>query len=391
MARKQLRLRRRLQGWFTHIFAQSSIQFLSFKQSKHGTFVNEKRISNKQKLEAGDLIGIGMNPFPLRKYADNQYIFKLHTNKSKETKTIFEDEMFIMPDNINIENILKRLEEDALQSDEEYMNSCDKFSRCLKSSTFSKEILREGAIAAPTSQEVQDLKLIQASPQDRLDYQILSRLSQISAKETSQDVPRNENLKLYDELDVNNCKKYECTCSVKLSRLRTVPKLYGTITVSNNKSKSFKRKLHDCSNPSSRKKLKTADEKPSKVSKAKSKKTTGRNPSKAALQSSKVKEKSSKDKTNKPPRTNCLTSAKHSYIKPTKRLPKPKAKTLGSANKKLSLKQSPKNSPKIVSNEPTMPIKSILLKPERGVTAAKRLQFHDQIYIKYIDQEEPVI
>lgn len=90
------------------------------KQSRNGTFVNNKRVKREQKLRVGDLIGLGTNPLPLRNYDEEQFVYSLCSAPQKVLDEI-NVELFSFgaaePDfsgiNINIDAILKSLEDDS--------------------------------------------------------------------------------------------------------------------------------------------------------------------------------------------------------------------------------------------------------------------------------------
>ncbi|CAG9812315.1 unnamed protein product [Chironomus riparius] len=67
--------------------------FLRDTQSSNGTFVNNEKLTNEmRKLEIGDFIGFGVNPYPKRIYDSNQFVFSLQRYQSEQSVEIADDD-----------------------------------------------------------------------------------------------------------------------------------------------------------------------------------------------------------------------------------------------------------------------------------------------------------
>ena len=185
----------------------------SNEQSTSGTFVNEKRIKEEQKLKINDLIGIGVNP--LRSYGEQHFVFSLQAQKPEEISSIEMDEDDLFGSSeldiaYDINKIIARLEED----------------------------------------ETLDAKNT---------LTIIPRLDLNMDSNENCPIEVSKPLEFWDEIEIIKCPPQLQRCTVEVQNMQHVSQLFDTIPLSSlTSSKKFlgKRKLDEASDLSPKEKMK---------------------------------------------------------------------------------------------------------------------------------------
>lgn len=394
---------------------------ISFCQSRNGTFVNDKRVKREQKLRIGDFLGLGTNPFPVRNFDEHQIVFSLCSAPEKVIMDEINMELFSLgttePDfsGINIDDILKRLEDDSnLSKDAIDMDINDRLSCAIFQEEFKSE-------------QKQNIKFEQNQNKPTSELKPETKVHNEPIKVTSR--PKEvdgllfcKTAALWDTIDLENERYHPkfYRLSVKVPRISDVDKFIDPMI----KSSAKKRKLLDspsstpkkiaklAENPKQQKKTSKTIKKESKFLKCifdeldetpiKSKKSSHATPSSKVMTKSpaspvttKTNRKQKLDNVKGSPHPHKIkaSTAKAAVVKATANDLNEKTTIEASVPRGKRSDLSPVKQYRIISKKPPKQLKSILIKSstENKKKVRKkdaRVTFCSSVYIKEYIQED---